>query len=143
MAALDRLHVLYADELAYHTGMDCLIKGPEIRAVAENVADSDYTAVLVCLVPDVLALLFALGNRLFEQDVVTHLQCLHARPVMQVVRSGYKHGVSKFWNLEHFAPVAETVFFVYAELVAHGVLATFPDIRNAHNLQALRISLCI
>ena len=70
MAALDRLHVLYADELAYHTGMDCLIKGPEIRAVAENVADSDYTAVLVCLVPDVLALLFALGNRLDRKSVV-------------------------------------------------------------------------
>ena len=86
VAALYRLHVLDAYELANHSGMDCLIHCPEIRAVAENVAYGHDAAILVSLCGNVGTLLLALCHRLLQKHVVTHLQCLHCRPVMSVIR---------------------------------------------------------
>lgn len=56
VAALDRLHVLDAYELADHAGMDGLIHCPEIRAVSEHVADCYDVTIFVGLLCDIRAL---------------------------------------------------------------------------------------
>ena len=86
VAALDRLHMLDTYELAYQSGMDSLVHSPEIRAVSEDVAYGHDAAILVSLCGNVGTLLLALCHRLLQKHVVTHLQCLHCRPVMSVIR---------------------------------------------------------
>ena len=143
VAALDRLHVLDAYELAYQAGMDGLVHSPEIRAVSEDVAYGHDAAILVSLCGNVGALLLALGNRLLEKHVIAPLQCLHARMVMGVVRCGDDYCIGEFRHCENLAPVTETMFLRNVEIVPHCILAALADIGNAHNLHAFRINLGI
>ena len=138
VTALYRLHVLYAYHLAYHTLVHCLIHSPEVRAVAEHVADGHYAAVPARLGGDVGALLLALGHRLLEEHVISHFKRLHARLVMGVVRSGYDHRVCELRNTEDLAPVSETALLRDAELVAHCILAALAYVGHAYDLHALR-----
>ena len=137
--ALDWLHMLYADELAYHSAVYGFAHGSEIRAIAQHVTNGHDAAVFVCLGCNVGAFLLSLGNRFLKKDVVAHFQGFHARFVVQVVRSGYHHRVRKFWNFEDFTPVPESPFRRNAEAVAHSILAALAYVGNTHNLHAVRV----
>ena len=143
MAALDRLHVLDAYEFADHAGMDGLVHCPEIRTVAEHVADSYDMAVFVGLFRNVSTLFLALGHRLLEEYIISPLKSFHTWLVVGVVRSCDDYGVSKLRNGKDLTPVPETMLLRDIELVSGGILSRFTDIGHADYLHALRIFLGI
>ena len=138
VTALDWLHVLDTDDLADHAGIERGIHCPEIRAVAEDMADSYDAAVFVSLLRNVGTLLLRLRHRFLKKTVISPFQCLHTWSVMNIVRCRNHHCISEFRNSEHLAPVSETMFFRNAELVAHGIFPAFADIGHAYDLHAFR-----
>ena len=143
VAALDRFHVLDAYYFAYHSALEGLVHCPEIWAVTEHVTHSHDTAVFVGLFGDVRTFFLCLGNRFFQKAVITPLQRLHTRVIVNVVRCGNNHCVSEFRYSEHFAPIAETMLLRDIEPVSHGILPAFADIGHAYNLHTVREHLCI
>ena len=143
VAALDRLHVLDAYELAYHACMDGLVHCPEIRAVAEHVADCYDVTIFVGLLSDVGTLFLTLGYRLLEKHIISPLKGFHAWLVVGVVRSCDDYSVSKLRNGKDLTPVPETMLLRDIELVSGGILSRFADIGYTDYLHALRIFLGI
>ena len=86
VAALYRFHVLNAYQLSYHSIPQSLVHCPEIRAVPQDVANGHDPSIFMCLGGNVGAFLFRLCDRLFQKYVISPLQCLHARIIMQVIR---------------------------------------------------------
>ena len=143
VAALDRLHVLDAYELADHAGMDGLVHCPEIRAVAEHVADSYDMTVFVGLFCNVSTLFLTLGHRLLEKHIISPLEGFHAWLIVSIVRCCDNYGICEFWNCENFTPISKTVLFRDIELVSSRNLSRLPYIGYTDYLHALRIFLGI
>ena len=86
VTALYRFHVLNAYQLSDHSIPQCLVHRPEIRAIPQDVAYSHDSSIFMCLGGNIGAFLFCLCDRFFEKYVISPLQCLHARMIMQVIR---------------------------------------------------------
>ena len=143
VAALDRFHVLDAYYFAYHSALEGLVHCPEIRAVAEHVADCYDVTIFVGLLCDIRALFFALCYRLFEKYIISPLKGFHAWLIVSIVRCCDNYGVSKLRNGKDLTPVPETMLLRDIELVSGGILSRFADIGYADYLHALRIFLGI
>ena len=102
-------------------------------------ADADDPAGLQGLVANGLALFFSLGDRLFQQDVISQVQGLHAGLVVAVVRGGDNHDVGEFLPAgEDFPEMAETHLGGHAMGIAEAVFPMVQNVRNADDFHGLR-----
>lgn len=101
---LDGLHVLDARDAAEAARVDDLLELAEVGRVAEDVADGDDAAPRDGAVEDGPALVPALGDDFFEEEVVVEAEASHGRAVMQVVRCRDDQGVGELGDLEGVFP---------------------------------------
>ena len=139
MRVLNRLHVLNADQIADCTRLHDLTQCLKIGRIAQNVAHGDNAVVFFCLCEDGLALLLRLCHRLFEQYVVTHGKCSHARLVVQEIGSGYNDGIGELFARKDLVEIAEAVLFRYFVSFGNRIAAQRVDVRYADDLHRIGI----
>ena len=141
---LDGLHVLDAHDISYCTAAQHLTHGDEVRSVAQHMAYCHYPAKLLCLGEDCTALLFCLCARLFEQNVVSEFQSLHAGLEVTVVRSGDHHCVRQLpARGEYLAEVAEPHLGCHSMLVGQELEPVIENVGDTHDLHGFGEQICI